>query len=63
MRPHLSLRFGSETRTPAMQAGIAKKRLTFRDVFLSSRDDLGSNVDSLVAGGGCGPGIGRLLAA
>ena len=30
------LKFGSETRTPAMQAGLVKKRLTFRDVFTSS---------------------------
>jgi hypothetical protein len=27
------LNFGPETRTPAMQAGLAKRRLSFRDVF------------------------------
>ena len=32
-RPHRSLRFGSVTRTPAMQAGIATRVLRFRDVF------------------------------
>lgn len=33
IRPHGALRFGREVRTPAMQAGLAKKRLRFRDVF------------------------------
>ena len=35
LRPHRALKFGRETRTPAMQAGLATKRLTFRDVFTS----------------------------
>ena len=34
-RSHRALKFGKETRTPAMQAGLAKRRLTFRDVFSS----------------------------
>lgn len=33
IRPHSSLRFGSVTRTPAMQAGIFRRALTFREVF------------------------------
>jgi len=33
LRPHRALKFGPETRTPAMQAGLAKRRLSFRDVF------------------------------
>ncbi len=33
IRPHSSLRFGGEVRTPAMQAGLAKGKLRFRDVF------------------------------
>ena len=33
VRPHRALRFGRETRTPAMQAGITTRRLTFREVF------------------------------
>jgi transposase-like protein/IS1 family transposase len=33
MRPHSSLRFGDEVRTPAMQAGLARRRLRFRDLF------------------------------
>jgi IS1 family transposase len=33
VRPHMALRFGREVRTPAMQAGLVAKRLTFRDVF------------------------------
>ncbi|MFH1740838.1 MAG: hypothetical protein ABIH23_17665 [bacterium] len=36
LRPHRALKFGRETRTPAMQAGLTKKRLTFRDVFIST---------------------------
>jgi transposase-like protein len=36
-RPHQSLRFGKVTRTPAMQAGIATRRLTWREIFLSLR--------------------------
>jgi transposase-like protein len=33
IKPHQSLRFGSVTRTPAMQAGCAKRPLTFRDML------------------------------
>ena len=36
-RPHGALKFGRETRTPAMQAGLATRRLTLRDIFLSLR--------------------------
>ena len=32
-RPHRALKFGSETRTPAMQAGLTNQRLSFREVF------------------------------
>jgi hypothetical protein len=32
-RPHGSLRFGAVTRTPALQAGLATKRLPLRDIF------------------------------
>ena len=34
VRPHGALKFGRETRTPAMQAGLAPRRLTFREVFV-----------------------------
>ena len=37
VRPHRALKFGRETRTPAMQAGLATRRLTLRDIFLSLR--------------------------
>jgi hypothetical protein len=33
LRPHRALKFGREVRTPAMQAGLTLKRLTFRDIF------------------------------
>ncbi len=35
LRPHRALKFGQTIRTPAMQAGLAKKRLSFRDLFTS----------------------------
>jgi transposase-like protein/IS1 family transposase len=31
--PHRGLKFGTETRTPAMQAGLTTRQLSFRDVF------------------------------
>ena len=34
VRPHGALKFGRETRTPAMQAVLATRRLTFREVFV-----------------------------
>ena len=34
LRPHRALKFGAESRTPAMQAGLADSRLTFREIFL-----------------------------
>ena len=34
VRPYGALKFGRETRTPAMQAGLATRRLTFREVFV-----------------------------
>lgn len=33
IRPHSALKFGDETRTPAMQAGLVKKPLSFREIF------------------------------
>ena len=35
IRPHSALKFGKETRTPAMQAGIISRKLSFRDIFTS----------------------------
>ena len=35
VRPHRGLKFGQEMRTPAMQAGLASRRLTFREIFTS----------------------------
>ncbi len=37
IRPHLALKFGKEVRTPAMQAGIVSKKLSFRDIFISRK--------------------------
>jgi IS1 family transposase len=33
LSPHRALKFGTEIRTPAMRAGLAKRRFSFRDVF------------------------------
>ena len=33
VRPHMALKFGKIVRTPAMQAGLVTKRLSFREVF------------------------------
>jgi IS1 family transposase len=33
VRPHSALKFGEQIRTPAMQAGLVKKRLSFREIF------------------------------
>ncbi len=39
-----TLRFGQEIRTPAMQAGLATRRLMFRDVFACALTSLIENV-------------------
>ncbi len=44
VRPHRALKFGSETRTPAMQAGLTTRRLTFRDVFTSASIPVSSGI-------------------
>ena len=33
MRPHLALKFGNQIWTPAMMAGIMKRKLSWRDVL------------------------------
>src|SRR5262249_41596027 len=35
IRPHRALKFGREVRTPAMQAGLTSRALTFREIFSS----------------------------
>ena len=35
VRPHGAVKFGRETRTPAMQADLTTRRLTFRDIFFA----------------------------
>jgi len=42
LRPHRALKFGGETRTPAMQAGLARRRLSFREIFTSPLISLSS---------------------
>jgi len=50
VRPHRALRFGRETRTPAMQAGLTTRRLTFREVFVCTLTLLIENVTMAVRG-------------
>ena len=47
VRPHGALKFGRETRTPAMQAGLATRWLTLRDIFVSLRSLVSSLSDVL----------------
>jgi len=35
VRPHRALKFGRAVRTPAMQAGLTRRRLTLREIFSS----------------------------
>ena len=35
IRPHRALKFGPAVRTPAMQAGLTRRRLTLREIFSS----------------------------
>ena len=45
VRPHGALKFGREIRTPAMQAGLTIRRLTFRDIFLATTIPLWSRIE------------------
>ncbi len=40
VRPHRALKFGRETRTPAMQAGLVNKPLTLSDIFTARGSSL-----------------------
>ena len=35
VRPHRALKFGRDVRTPAIQAGLTRRRLTLREIFTS----------------------------
>ena len=45
VRPHGALKFGREIRTPAMQAGLTTRRLTFRDIFLATTIPLWARIE------------------
>ena len=40
-----ALKFGCESRTPAMQAGLTARRLTFRDIFFATTIPLWSRTE------------------
>ena len=46
VRPHGALKVGREVRTPAMQAGLATRRLTFREVFACQPASLISSIST-----------------
>ena len=48
VRPHGALKFGREIRTPAMQAGLTIRRLTFRDIFLATTIPLWARTEVLL---------------
>ena len=50
VRPHRALRFGRETRTPAMQAGLVSTRMPWRDIFTTGRVTLRMLVAVVVTG-------------
>ena len=45
VRPHRALKFGREIRTLAMQAGLATRRLMFRDIFSATTVSWWSRVE------------------
>ena len=51
VRPHRALKFGREVRTPAMQAGLTTRRLSFRDIFLAKTIPLWSRVEMFLLTG------------
>ena len=53
VRPHRALKFGSETRTPAMQAGLTTRRLTLREVFVCTRTSASILIEYDVITFGC----------
>ena len=55
VRPHGALKFGREIRTPAMQAGLTTRRLTFRDIFLATTIPLWSRIEVFVLTGARNP--------
>jgi len=51
--PHGALKFGRETRTPAMQAGLIKRRLTLREIFVCARKSVSTLIEyDVIAFGG-----------
>jgi hypothetical protein len=42
VRPHRALKFGRDVRTPAIQAGLTRRRLTLREIFTSGKVFLAS---------------------
>ena len=55
VRPHGALKFGREIRTPAMQAGLTIRRLTFRDIFLATTIPLWARTEVFLLTGARNP--------
>ena len=55
VRPHGALKFGREIRTPAMQARLTTRRLTFGDIFLATTIPLWSRIGVFLLTGARNP--------
>ena len=55
VRPHGALKFGREIRTPAMQAGLTTRRLTFRDIFFATTIPLWLRIEGFLLTGARNP--------
>ncbi len=55
VRPHGALKFGREIRTPAMQAGLTTRRLTFRDIFFATTIPLWLRIEVFLLTGARNP--------
>ena len=55
VRSHGALKFGREIRTPAMQAGLTTRRLTFRDIFFATTIPLWLRIEVCVLTGARNP--------
>ena len=51
VRPHGALKFGREIRTPAMQAGLTTRRLTLKEIFVSTLTSLLLESDAMAFAG------------
>lgn len=61
IRPHRALKFGRDIRTPAMQAGLTTRRLTLREIFVSTEKPVRSGSAALMFAKSPTPAPGPLM--